>query len=123
MGRRQPVENEKITQSMKAVIVHLTENETSVDHTKTVIESATGTETETETETERRIRKGHTIGREEGESMKRNDTARDMEERIMIATDVNFARGREIVTIIVTAAVGTESLAEIGECNPSKLIS
>lgn len=121
MGHRQPVENEKITQSMKAVIVHLTENETSVDHTKTVIESATGTGTVTGRE--RKIRKGHMIGREGGESMKRNDTARDMEERIMIATDVNFARGRETVTIIVTAAVGTESLAEIGECNPSKLIS
>jgi hypothetical protein len=110
MGRQQPVGNERITQSMKAVTVHLTESGTTVDHTKTVIESVIGTERE------RKIRTRRTIGMEKAGNMRRTDTAQDMAEKIMTATD---AKGRETVTIIVTAAAGTGTLDEIGKGNSS----
>lgn len=105
MEPRLPVGNEKSRQSTMAVTEHLTESEMSAARTKTG------------TERGKRTRKGRTI-RIQGEgSMKRTDTAHDMEGKIMTATEGNIEIGTETATIIVMAVGGIVTLDATGKRN------
>lgn len=102
MGPPQPVENERSLQNSRAVTEHLTENEMTAARTKT------GTEKERRTKKERM-----------GGSMKRTDTARDMEGKSMIATggSIGIGTGTETGTanIMVIAAGGIVILDATGK--------